>query len=72
MPIHSNPQPFLPSGVDVPKPAEPGEHAAEHATDVATAPAADVPADVPARRQPAGTDLRAQQPGHQLSPQLEC
>lgn len=61
---------FFPSGVYVPKPAEPCQHAAEHA-DVAAAAAANVTANVAARRQPAGLDLYAVQPRHQFATEFE-
>lgn len=57
---------FVPSGVDVPKPAEPRQHATKHA-DVATTTAADVATNVTTCREPAGLDLYAVQPRHQLT-----
>lgn len=66
--VDPNPVFHLYSGVDVPKPAKPGEHAAEHA-DVATAATADVPTDVTAGSQPARAHVDAQQSCHQLAAQ---
>lgn len=59
------------SGVNVPKPAKPGEHTAEHA-DVTTTAAADVPANVAAGGQSARPGLYAFQPCYQFAAQSKC
>lgn len=59
------------SGVDVPKPAKPGEHATEHATDVATATATDVAANVATRCEPSRLIVYAIQPCYQFAFEFE-
>lgn len=57
---------FVPSGVNVPKPAEPRQHATKHA-DVATVAATNVATNVAACRQPSGLEFNAVQSCHQFT-----